>query len=547
MPNDSPPPATGHSDSRIPPREDFVVRYILERHAAEQPDKTFIAFPDGREISYRAFRDMVVQSAAALADMGVRQGGYVMSWLPNGIDILRVWLATNYLGAVHVPINTAYRGNLLEHVIRNSGATVLVAHRDLAPRITEVDTCEIAHLVSIGGAPESVPTGIQLHQADVFDRDMPNDLPAIEQDIEPWDVQSIIYTSGTTGPSKGVLSSYFHMKSMGDATVYYTDETDRSFTYLPLFHAASIAGVIRMLTTGGSIGLVEQFDTGKFWADVLGTKSTTCMMLGAVATFLEKAGQTEEEKNTTLRYLLGAPLNADAVKLGERSGFDTFACWNMTETSTPIISGANPTKPGSSGPAREGVTARLVDENDCEVPVGEVGELLLRTEAPWAMNSGYHKEPEATARAWRNGWFHTGDAFRTDEDGDFYFVDRMKDAIRRRGENISSMEVEREVNAFPGVANSAAVAIPSEYGEDEVLIVIEPKPGEEIDPAALTEFLAPRMAHFMVPRYFRFTDELPKTPTMKIQKHLLRDDGVTDDTWDREAAGLKLKREKLGA
>jgi len=161
------------------------------------------------------------------------------------------------------------------------------------------------------------------------------------------------------------------------------------------------------------------------------------------------------------------------------------------------------------------------------------------------MNSGYNKEPEATTRAWRNGWFHTGDAFRMDEDGDFFFVDRIKDAIRRRGENISSMEVEREVNAHPRVANSAVVAVPSEHTEDEVLAVVQPVPDEKIDPVELSEFLVPRMAHFMVPRYIRIIDDLPKTPTLKIQKHLLRDEGVTDDTWDREAAGMKLKREKL--
>ena len=534
-----------HQDSRIPGRDACVTRYVLERHVAERPDKTFVAFTDGQEISYRDFRDMVVRTAGALHGLGVRQGGYVMSWMPNGLDIIKVWLATNYLGAVHVPINTAYRGNLLEHVIRNSGATVLVCHADLVERLDGIDHCELEHVVTMGGAA-AAPGRLRSHTIDIFDGPLPNALPEIGRDIDPWDVQQIIYTSGTTGPSKGVLSSYFHMKSMGDATVYYTDETDRSFTYLPLFHAASIAGVTRMLTTGGSIGLVEQFDTSKFWADILETKSTTCMMLGAVATFLEKAGQSEEEKNTPLKYLLGAPLNSDAVKLGQRSGFDTFACWNMTETSTPIISGANPTKPGSSGPARDGVAARLVDDNDCEVPVGEVGELLLRTDAPWAMNSGYHKEPDATARAWRNGWFHTGDAFRMDDDGDFYFVDRIKDAIRRRGENISSMEVEMEVNAHPQVANSAAVAVPSEFGEDDVLVVVEPKPDESIDPAEMIDFLVPRMAHFMVPRYIRFIDELPKTPTMKIQKHLLRDDGVTGETWDREAAGIKVGRDKLG-
>lgn len=534
----------GHADSRVLQREKVVIRYALENHATQHPNKVFIATPDGGRITYKKFRDLVVQSAWALHRLGVRQDDFVMSWLPNGIDILRTFMATNYLGATHVPINVSYRGNLLEHVIRNSGATAMVGHVDLVDRLTDVDTCELKHLV-VSGGPAEPPKGLEGHTVNIYDAPPDDGLPPIERDIEPWDTQGIMYTSGTTGPSKGVLSSYFHLWSQGEATCYYAGPDDRSFSYLPFFHAASLAGFMKMIVDGGSIGLVTQFDTKKFWEDLNATESTTTMMLGSVATFLAKAGQSDAEKNTTLKTILGAPLNSDAREIGKRSDIEVYACWNMTETSTPIISPPNPDKPGTCGISRDGILARLVDDNDCEVPVGEVGELLLRTDAPWAMNSGYNKEPEATARAWRNGWFHTGDAFRMDEDGDFFFVDRIKDAIRRRGENISSMEVEREVNAHPRVANSAVVAVPSEHTEDEVLAVVQPVPDETIDPVELSEFLVPRMAHFMVPRYIRIIDDLPKTPTLKIQKHLLRDEGVTDDTWDREAAGMKLKREKL--
>ena len=369
----------------------------------------------------------------------------------------------------------------------------------------------------------------------------------LERDIAPWDLQSIIYTSGTTGPSKGVLSSYFHLWSTGQSTCYYACRDDRSLCYLPFFHAASLASFIKMLCDGGSIGLVAAFDTKRFWQDIIATRSTTCMMLGSIATFLAKQEKTDAERQTTLKTILGAPLNADAKEIGRRNGIDVYACWNMTETSTPIISNSNPDKLGTCGSARGGVTARLVDANDCEVPVGEVGELILRTDAPWAMNSGYRNEPEATARAWRNGWFHSGDAFRMDKDGEFFFVDRIKDAIRRRGENISSMELEREVNAHPDVADSAAVAVASEFGEDDVLLVVVPKAGCSIDPVQLLEFLVPRMAYYMVPRFVRFVAQLPKTPTMKTEKHLLRKAGVTSDTWDREKDGFVVRRERLFA
>jgi crotonobetaine/carnitine-CoA ligase len=179
------------------------------------------------------------------------------------------------------------------------------------------------------------------------------------------------------------------------------------------------------------------------------------------------------------------------------------------------------------------------------VAPGEVGELIVRTDRPWSMNHGYYKNPEATAMARRNGWFHTGDGFRYDEDGYFYFVDRIKDAIRRRGENISSFEVESEVSLFPGVAEVAAIPVPSEFSEDEVMIVVAPPPGQELDPMALFQFLEPRMAHFMLPRYIRVVESLPMTPTQKVQKNLPRDAGVTPDTWDREAHGIRIRRQKL--
>ena len=196
---------------------------------------------------------------------------------------------------------------------------------------------------------------------------------------------------------------------------------------------------------------------------------------------------------------------------------------------------------------RPGIECRVVDENDCELPPGQTGELIVRADCPWTMNKGYYKNPEATARAWRNGWFHTGDGFRMDEDGNFYFVDRMKDAIRRRGENISSYEVEAEVLAHPDVNECAAIAVTSELSEDEVMVVIAPVPGAVIDHKELIHFLIPRMAHFMIPRYIRVVEELPKTPTQKVRKTELRSEGVTEDTWDREVAGVIIKREKLGA
>jgi crotonobetaine/carnitine-CoA ligase len=270
-------------------------------------------------------------------------------------------------------------------------------------------------------------------------------------------------------------------------------------------------------------------------------------LLGAMIPFLMKAPPTPRDRDHCLRQAVMVPLAEDAAEFTARFGVDIYTVFNMTEISCPILSERNPDAPKTCGRVRAGFEARVVDDHDMEVPHGTVGELMVRADDPWTMNHGYNANPEATARAWRNGWFHTGDAFRRDEVGNFFFVDRMKDAIRRRGENISSFEVEVEIGAHPKVRETAVVGVPSEFGEDEVMAIVAPVPGGEIDPVEIISFLTPRLPHFMVPRYIRFMADLPKTPTQKIEKHLLRQQGITEDTWDRERAGIRLKREKLAA
>jgi len=341
-----------------------------------------------------------------------------------------------------------------------------------------------------------------------------------------------------------VLSSYLHLYSTGNVFSQVTAD-DRTMANLPMFHAGGTSAIYRMLIRGGSVAVVESFDTASFWDKVRATGTTTLTLLGAMAPFLMKQPPGPGDRDHPLRKAVMVPLSDDALAFGERFGIDIYTTFNMTEISCPIFSPRNPVARGTCGVVRAGAECRVVEENDCEVPPGTVGELIVRTDLPWAMNSGYHKNPEATAKAWRNGWFHTGDAFRRDVEGNFYFVDRIKDAIRRRGENISSFEVEAEICAHPSVREAAVVAVASELSEDEVLAVVAPVAGATIDPVALIEFLRPRMAHFMIPRYLRVMDELPKTPTQKVQKNLLREAGVTADTWDREKAGVVIKRDKL--
>jgi len=529
-------------DPRIAPPEQCVTGPLIDRWAAERPDKVYAVFPDDSRWTYAELKAKVVQTAIGLQQLGVKQGDHVVSWLPNGPDAIRVWFALNTLGAVYVPINTAYRGTLLAHVVENSDAELIIAHAELVDRLEEVPRARLRRLVCLGGAKRAC-ADLELFDADALAPEG-GTLAPLERPVMPWDTQSIIYTSGTTGPSKGVLSSYLHLYTTGAVLPGLSGE-DRYLVNLPLFHVGGTMPAHVMLALGGSISLVESFNTASFWDTVRRTEATFVVLLGVMAQFLAKVPEQPGDSDNPLRTVVLVPFDFDQRAFSRRFGLRTVTLFNMSEISCPIISEMDPTALHSAGRPRPGVECRVVDENDCEVPVGTVGELVVRADCPWTMNHGYYKNPEATARAWRNGWFHTGDGFRQDADGNFYFVDRMKDAIRRRGENISSFEVETEVLAHPAVNECAAVAVRSEVSEDEVMVVVAPVPGATVDAAELVQFLIPRMAHFMVPRYVRVVDALPKTPTQKVRKTELRSDGVTDDTWDREAAGITIRREKL--
>ncbi len=516
-------------DPRVPDAASCTVAGLLTARARAHPDRVFAVFADGESWTYGETLRRSLGAAAALAAHGVRPGDRVLSWLPNGPDALLAWFGTNLAGATCVPVNTAYRGRMLEHVLANSGAALVVAHRELAPRLAEIEPGDRRPTVVGPQELHADPGGFEPYPA------------------EPWDTFGIIYTSGTTGPSKGVLCSYVHHYSAAVAAFAgRAGEGDRYLVQLPLFHAGGTIGVYAMLLLGGSVLVVDSFATDAFWDVVRAHRVTCCTLLGVMASFLLTRDPAESDVRHPLKWVWLLPLGDNSAELSQRFGIEVHTLFNMTETSVPLISEPDPKESGLCGTPRPGIEIRVVDAYDRQVPPGHSGELVLRADRPWSLSHGYPGMPEATAAAWRNGWFHTGDAVRRDGAGRVFFVDRLKDAIRRRGENISSFEVESEAMTHPAVRESAAVAVPSEHGEDEVLLAVAPAPGRAVDPAELIEYLVPRMPHFMVPRYVRVLDELPKTPTAKVLKHALRAEGLTDDTWDRRQAGITVKRESLG-
>ena len=531
-------------DPAVPGREDCVLKAMLDARAARFPDRACASFEDGSRWTYRECREAVRSAAAGLQQLGVRQGDRVIAWLPTGRSMVLTWFAANYLGAVFVPLNTAYRGDVLAHVVNASGARLMVAHHALVERLEGLSLAHLRQVVSVGGLPPSPAAALEI----VDDSVLSVDAAGLDDsaDIQHWDIQSIIYTSGTTGHSKGVLSPYLQLYVTAMVCYGYLGDGESILVNLPMFHVGGTSPTYAALVRAGCFHLVDGFSTTRFWDQVReGGCVTTSGLIGVMSAFLAKAEPRPDDADNPLRCLTLFPVNEDTARMARRFGFDYLTGFNMTEVSTPLVTDVNTTVFGSCGRPRSGVEVRLVDEHDVEVSRGDVGEMIVRSRVPWDMNAGYNGQPEATAAAWRNGWFHTGDLFRQDAEGHFFFVDRRKDTIRRRGENISSFEVENAVRQHPDVDEVVAVGVQSEIAEQDVLVAVTAKPGRTLDPRGLVEFLVPRLPYFMVPRYVRVVAEMPKTETNKIRKVVFRDAGVTSDTWDRDQAGLRLHRERL--
>lgn len=531
-------------DPRMPAREDCVLRHLIDRGAREHPERRLALFEDDVEWTWAEGREAVRATAAGLQALGIGHGDLVLVWLPNNRDMLRLWFAANYIGAVFVPLNTAYRGTILEHTINLTRARLLVAHSRLIERL---DGLRLAHLERVVCTDDSLPApdlpgGLRRDPAGVLEGDSAG--LDDSQPVQPWDTQCVIYTSGTTGPSKGVLCPYLQLYTTGLISYGRMQAGECILVNLPLFHVGGTSPVYAALIRGGSVYLVDGFDTRRYWEQVRrGHCCTSAGLIGAMAPFLSAEAPADDDADNPLRYMTMFPINEQTLALGRRFGFSHITGFNMTEISTPLVSDVDSQQHYSCGRPRSGVECRLVDAWDIEVAPGEPGELMVRTDLPWTMNSGYLNMPEATAKAWRNGWFHTGDVFRQDADGNYYFVDRAKDMIRRRGENISSLEVENEVLRYPGIDEALAVGVPDPDGEEQVLVVVVSR--DTVAPRALHDFLAGRLPYYAVPRYIRQVSGIPKTDTNKARKVGFRDEGVTEDTWDRESEGIRLRRERL--
>jgi crotonobetaine/carnitine-CoA ligase len=515
----------------------LTLPHLVKRRGTEEPDRVFIHQVEGEKtLTFgRAHHDGLAW-AHALERLGVNRTDTIISMLPVGLDAVSCWIGCNWIVAWEVPVNTSYQGRMLVYTLQNSGARVAVIAERYLDRVLALDgDIGTIETIVVPDAEGSIPDlGVRTLTRAEFLADL--DDPADTFDgPEPWDITEIFYTSGTTGPSKGVRYSHAQQYATTMALGEVWGDDDCFYCPFPMYHVSGKMFVYAFALTGMQGVFREYFKTDEFWSDVRRYECTSTLLLGAMANFLYRQPEQADDADNLLDKVLMVPLIPELKQFNDRFGTRIHTVFNMTEVSSPIIAhfeDVDRMPVSACGRQRDGYECRVVDEHDIEVPDGELGELIVRADEPWTLNDGYLGMPDKTAEAWRNGWFHTGDGFMRDSDGWFHFVDRKKDAIRRRGENISSMEVEAHVNDLDAVLESAAVAVPSEWGEDEILVAVVTRPGVSPTPGDLHAQLIESMPRFMVPRYIRLLDELPKTPTEKVRKVALRDAGVTSDTWE---------------
>jgi carnitine-CoA ligase len=542
----------GRAETWAPGEQDTVIA-ALERAVAAHPDRVLLDF-SGALYTYADVDRLSTRLAHSLVSLGVQPGQTVVTMLDNNVDAVISWLAVNKLCAVSVPINTALRGEFLRHQIADAGAPIVICEADYLDRVAAVapQLAEVKLVLYRSTDPGAVTTTtcgpLPLAPLDAHRGD--DDTP-FERKPNPWDLASLIYTSGTTGPSKGCMISYNFMCNLARLQLRAgpASASDVTITPLPLFHMNALAvGILSNILVGARVAIIPRFSVSNFWPEVERSGATIASILGGMGGLLANAPDNEAAKRCfgQIHTVRGNPFTEDNKKVWrERFGARQVGGngYGLTEacviTSLP---GGEYAAPGSSGKRIADFDVRIVDDLDRELPPDTAGEIVCRPLRPDIMFMGYWRRPEETLKLMRNMWFHTGDIGKFDDDGFFYFVDRKKDYLRRRGENISSFEMESAFARHPDIAEVAVHAVPSDKGEDDVKVTAILNPGAALTAEALFHWATDAVPYYALPRYIEFRDTLPKNPQGRILKYQLRDEGKTVSTWDIEATDIKVAK-----
>jgi crotonobetaine/carnitine-CoA ligase len=509
----------------MPLSPDLMLPQVIARYAATTPDRLLVQEVDGGRLTYSQVHHEATRWSNAAGCWGITPGETVLTMLGPSCTWLSLWIGLGYARAVDTPVNTEYRGLMLRYAIEHSKARLMIIEREFAELLTaEVIAGTSLQTVVVLGDDASglcIPS-LSSHEFLAQGKPREDSLSA-----QPWDIGAMVLTSGTTGRSKYVLAPWGMIYQAAGGVFDYGDlgPDDVLYAPLPVYHMAARYLIYAVALAGGSVVLRRRFSLGSFWDDVR-RHGCTIGLIFAFTKLLYTQPPAQNDHDNPLRFVVMAPTIPEYREFAERFAVRIRAGYGMSEIGVPLASrGDMPINAQTCGrPRAEPISfeLRIVDERDYEVPVGEVGELIVRTAEPWTLTAGYFDMPEATAQAWRNGWFHTGDGFKRDEDGNFYFVDRIKDAIRRRGTNISSFELEALVLAHPKVAECAAVAHPAPSEEDEIrLFIVRQDP--TLSRRELAEDFRTMLPRFMLPRYIEFVDSLPKTEaSFRVKKAELR-------------------------
>ena len=520
---------------------------VLRLQAERQPDKPFLLF-EGTSTSYAEANALASRVALNLHRQGIRKGDHVAVFMDNHPDMLWTIFGLAVLGAVTIPLNTAAKGEQLVYFLRQSRASAIVADAHLLANVSpHLPRLPDLARIFVRGASEAqlrddIGSGGR-HATDFAALIGPADSDEALDPVVFSDVQLIMYTSGTTGPSKGVLCTHAQEQTgglfMADQMAYR--DSDILYTCLPLFHANALRVTVNAaLWAGATVALARRFSARQFWDDIRSSGATQFNALGAMANIILRQPESPDDRAHDVRLCNVVPALPPEVaeQFSRRYGVAITSLYGSTEACCPLFAVDVPAHKGAScGRLVDPFEIRVADDDDFELPHGQVGELLIRCNEPWYIFQGYFDMPGETLATLRNGWFHSGDRGYRDEDGFFYFVDRKKESIRRRGENISSYEVELAISQHPAILEVAVVPYPSDLGEDEVLAFVVRRQETTVNEDELIAYCEEHMAKFMVPRYVCFIDELPKTPSEKIEKYKLRQQAETDpgQLWDRLA------------
>jgi carnitine-CoA ligase len=531
------------------------------RDAGGSAGAIFLDF-SGTTYSYGEFDALSTALAIGLSRSGVAAGDRVATMMDNSVDMLACLFATVKLGAIWVPVNTALRGEFLRHPLADSGASVLVCDAAYLDRVTPLGPVlpELRLVLVRGGTGQERIGEVEVApldsrrgtlDTDTGDTDARDPFADVVV-VRPSDTAALMYTSGTTGPSKACVMSHnylCHIAACGSALVDL-QPGEVVWTPLPLFHSSGLQAVTGALLTGGRASIAVKFSVSSFWQQIEASGARVAKIMASMVPLLAQAPDDEAMKRChgQLRAVVGNPFSpAHRQVFRERFGVKYIAAnqYASTEgyciTSVPYGTDA---PPGSAGRRNDDYDIILVDDDGTEVGTGVPGEILFRPRRPGIMFGGYWRQPEKTAEAWRDLWMHTGDLARFDADGYLYFVERKKDYIRRRGENISSWEVEQTVLGHPAVKEVAVHAVPSELGEDDIKVVAvldAAHDGPPVSARELWQWSVARLPAFAVPRYVEFRDNLPKNGVGRVLKFQLRDEGVTGDSWDVEETDLATR------